>query len=71
MTKTISNPTLEEIQKAIEKLSPESFEVIRKWIADRDFERWDKKIEEDSSSGKFDALIDEVLQEESDELEDL
>jgi hypothetical protein len=48
--------TLAEIENAIEKLPPQSFKELRKWIADRDWEQWDTQIENDVAAGRFDAL---------------
>ena len=51
--------TIEEIQAAIQFLSPEDFAYLRKWIAEIDWEQWDKQIEKDSETGKLDFLIEE------------
>ena len=53
--------TLEEIQSAITSLSPEDYARLRQWFADRDWERWDRQIEEDAASGKLDFLIEEAV----------
>ena len=55
--------TVEEIQAAIQFLSPEEFAYLRKWIAEIDWEQWDKQIEKDSETGKLDFLIEEALAE--------
>ena len=55
--------TVEEIQAAIQFLSPEDFAYLRKWIAEIDWEQWDKQIEKDSETGKLDFLIEEALAE--------
>lgn len=46
--------TVQEIERAIEKLSDEQFEEIRAWLFDRDISR-------DATSGVLDSLADEAL----------
>lgn len=48
--------TVQEIERAIEKLSEEELAEIRAWI-------WDRDIENDAAAGRFDALADEALRE--------
>lgn len=52
--------TLEEIEKAIENLSPEDFARLREWVLEKDWAEWDKQIEADSDAGKLDFLIKEA-----------
>ena len=54
---------VEEILNSIESLSEEEFARLRDWFAERDWERWDRKIEADSKSGKLDFLVKEALDE--------
>lgn len=54
---------LKEIKNTIEKLSPEEFEELKKWILEKDWELWDKQIERDSEAGKLDFLIEEAEKE--------
>jgi hypothetical protein len=49
---------VELIQAKIESLSQEEYARLRRWFAEKDWERWDKKIEKDAASGKLDFLID-------------
>lgn len=56
-------PDLKEIKESIEKLSPEDFEKLRRWIVEKHWEVWDKQIEEDSQAGKLDFLIEEAERE--------
>ena len=51
------------IKKAIESLSEEDYGQLRRWFADRDWEKWDTQIEEDSKSGKLDFLLKEAFEE--------
>ena len=54
---------VEEIQSAIVSLSPEEYACLRQWFAERDWEQWDREIEEDAASGKLDFLIEEAVTE--------
>lgn len=48
--------TVQEIERAIEKLSTEELAEIRAWL-------WDRDIERDAAEGKLDVIADEALQE--------
>ncbi len=48
--------TVQEIERAIEKLSEAELEEIREWL-------WDRDIARDASAGRLDALADEALAE--------
>jgi hypothetical protein len=56
---------VERIQTEIESLSDEEYSKLRQWFSERDWEKWDRQIEEDSGSGKLDFLIKEALDEKS------
>ena len=63
---------VDEIKKAIEILPEEEFIKLRKWIAEKDWQKWDRKIIKDSNAGKLDFLIKEVTDEkEKGKLKDL
>jgi hypothetical protein len=51
---------IEQLQTEIEMLSEEEFAALRRWFAEKDWERWDRQIESDSVSGKLNFLIDEA-----------
>ncbi|MBK7929706.1 MAG: hypothetical protein IPJ98_20160 [Bryobacterales bacterium] len=51
---------VEEIEQAIDGLSAEEFRSLAEWMRERDQELWDRQMDEDSASGKFDALFDEA-----------
>jgi hypothetical protein len=51
---------IESIQAEIESLSSEDFARLAAWIAERDWQNWDRQIERDSAVGKLDFLRDEV-----------
>jgi hypothetical protein len=56
---------VEEIQSAIVSLSPEDYARLRQWFVERDWEQWDREIEEDAASGKLDFLLDEATAEKA------
>lgn len=51
---------VEEIEQAIDGLSAEDFWRLSEWIRERDQELWDRQMDEDSVSGKLDALFEEA-----------
>jgi hypothetical protein len=52
---------VEELKTEIEKLPREEFSEFVRWLAETDWERWDRKIEADSDAGKLDFLVREAL----------
>ena len=56
---------VQEIQAAIESLPHDDYVRLRKWFSERDWEEWDKQIEQDSQAGKLDFLIQEAMQEKA------
>ncbi|AEH45856.1 hypothetical protein Thein_2003 [Thermodesulfatator indicus DSM 15286] len=55
--------TAEDVKSIIKKLPEKEFVKLRNWILERDWEKWDKEIEEDSKKGLLDFLIKEALEE--------
>ena len=55
--------TVEEIKTAINMLPPEKYTQLRNWFSEKDWEKWDQKIDRDSQTGKLDFLIAEALNE--------
>ncbi len=55
--------SIEEAIEFIESLPKEDFYRLRDWILERDWEKWDREIEEDSKSGKLDFMIKQALDE--------
>ena len=51
---------LEELEMAIASLSDEEYRQFRRWFLERDGEKWDRQIEEDSRAGKLDYLVEEA-----------
>ena len=48
--------TVQEIERAIEKLSEAELAEVRAWL-------WDRDIERDAKAGRLDAVAEEALQE--------
>ncbi len=48
--------TVEDIEKAVTKLTPEQLAKFRAWFEDYDARLFDEKIERDAKSGKLDTL---------------
>jgi len=54
---------IDAIKETIETLSPDDYGKLRQWFSERDWERWDEQIENDSKSGKLDFLVKEAVEE--------
>ena len=52
---------LEQIEKFVRDLPPEEFDTFARWFEELIADRWDRRIERDSASGKLDALADAAL----------
>ena len=55
--------SIEQIKAAIEALPKKDYVELRQWFSERDWQTWDRQIEEDSKSGKLDFLVKEALDE--------
>jgi hypothetical protein len=55
--------TVQEIEQAIRRLSPEELAAFRAWFAAFDADVWDRQFEEDVTAGRLDALADEALRD--------
>lgn len=55
--------TVEQIEAAILKLSPQELSHLTNWVLDLDEQRWDEQIEQDIVAGKLDFLAQEALAE--------
>lgn len=53
---------LEELEMAVASLPEEEYREFRRWFLERDWEQWDRQIEEDSKAGKLDFLVKEALE---------
>lgn len=49
-----------EIEAAITKLQPTEVDRLLAWLADYREQVWDREIESDLASGKFDDLLSEI-----------
>lgn len=56
---------VDELKTEIERLPPEQFAELARWLSEKDWERWDKEIEADSVAGKLDFLVREALGEKA------
>ena len=52
---------IDSIKEAIETLPEDDYIHLRQWFADRDWERWDRQIEHDSTEGKLDFLVRDAV----------
>jgi hypothetical protein len=50
--------TVRTIEEEIERLSPAEFAELRDWLLEKDWEQWDRQIEEDAAAGKLDELFE-------------
>ena len=63
---------LEELEMAVASLTEQEYCEFRRWFLERDWEQWDRQIEEDSRAGKLDFLVREALEaKEQGKLEEL
>ncbi|MBI5570487.1 MAG: hypothetical protein HY914_11120 [Desulfomonile tiedjei] len=53
--------TVEELEMAVDSLTQEEYSRFRQWFLDREWERWDRKIEEDAEAGRLDFLLQEAV----------
>lgn len=51
---------VEALEEEIQKLSPEEFAELRDWLLERDWEKWDRQIENDAASGRLDRIFEEA-----------
>ncbi len=52
--------TVEEIEKAVERLDPSDFARLVSWIDERRHARWTRQMDEDAIAGKLDLLFEEA-----------
>ncbi len=48
---------VKEIKEAIESLPERDYKELLRWFTEKDWEKWDRQIAEDSKSGKLDYLV--------------
>ncbi len=54
--------TVEELERAVDALSQEEYNRFRLWFLERDWEKWDREIEEDAEAGRLDFLFREATE---------
>ncbi len=52
--------TVEEIERAIERLPSQDVTRLAGWLLKRDNEAWDRQMNEDAAAGKLEFLFDEA-----------
>jgi hypothetical protein len=53
--------TVEELEAAVQRLSPEERAAFRAWFAEFDANEWDRQLEADVTAGRLDWLAAEAL----------
>lgn len=64
---SIPCPTLQEIEAAIERLSPEEIDRLAGWFEERFQSHWDRQLEDDASSGRLDDVYDRLVRKDGGE----
>ena len=54
---------VDDIKAAIAALPEHEFAELREWIAQKDWEEWDKQLQADSECGRLDFLVKEACDE--------
>ena len=52
---------VEELEKVVLSLPKKEYNEFRQWFLERDWEEWDREIEEDIKAGKLDFLVQEAI----------
>jgi hypothetical protein len=53
--------TVEDIEKAIERLAPREFDRLRAWFEDYQAAQFDERIARDAKAGKLDGLAERAI----------
>jgi hypothetical protein len=53
--------SIEELEKAVAKLSPEDLARFRAWFEEFEAAKFDRKIERDARAGRLDRLAEQAL----------
>ena len=53
--------TIQEIERAVTKLSSDDLASFRDWFAEFEARIWDEQFEKDANSGKLDKLANEAI----------
>ncbi len=54
---------VDQLKAEIESLPSEQITEIFRWLAEKDWEKWDKEIERDSRAGRLEFLVREARAE--------
>ena len=54
---------LETLEREVKSLSPEELAAFRAWLAEYDWQIWDRQFEQDVAAGKLDQMAAEALAE--------
>jgi len=54
---------VESLEREVEQLAPEELPAFRAWFIERDWQAWDRELEQDVAAGRLDHLADEALAE--------
>jgi hypothetical protein len=52
--------TIDEVEAAVRRLSPEERVAFRAWFAEFDAEEWDRQLDADVAAGRLDWLVSEA-----------
>jgi hypothetical protein len=55
--------SVNDIEAAVQRLTPAELDAFRTWFAEFDAAAWDREIENDIAAGRLDALADEALED--------
>jgi hypothetical protein len=53
--------SVQELELAVQQLSPAELTTFRRWFAEFDWQLWDKQLERDVKAGKLDRFGAEAL----------
>jgi len=53
--------TVQEVEKAVAKLSPRELAEFRAWFLQFDLDEWDRQIARDSEAGRLDKFAEEAI----------
>lgn len=53
---------VDEIKDAIESLPEEEYIQMRHWFSEKDWQKWDRQLEANVTSGKLDFLVKEAFE---------
>ncbi len=56
---------VKDIKEAIESLPEQEYKELLRWFTEKDWEKWDRQIAEDSKSGKLDFLVKQAKEAKS------